>query len=420
MILNLRDELEQLLPKAKEAYIASALIKHSGFRFIEDNMPEGCSREYVVGIHLPTDPQVLQELMTLSQREDLKARVYSSKKTYHPKVYIIRVNDKLSAFIGSANTTDGGLSNNVEMSIRIDDQKECNLLLDWFHTIYSEASIIDTEFIEKYTKFYNRNRKRNAGYRSDLNTLFKKDKTFNLQSFIDNDQFFKREHFEAYQKAFWNDYGDQANERRRMVKERFLQLHRAIENRFEEFGLTELNRHYHTQNIVSSHVYRKNFTSKSLASMWLHYGFSKPELKGVSFLNRPRIQVILRPDHIGIWLVVGKNKGGGRQERLRFKQQMAESKAFRNMFYLHLKELDSYWIQPSSSVEEGKTVNIIDIKSASHLHSITQKDTLKDYFIIGREYEPNDIAVSDTNIVEEVLTEFSKLYPLYLTLKGDN
>jgi hypothetical protein len=152
--------------------------------------------------------------------------------------------------------------------------------------------------------------------------------------------------------------------------------------------------------------------------MWLHYGFSKSELKGVSFLNRPRIQIILRPDHIGIWLVVGKDKGGGKQERLRFKDLMEDSKAFRNMFYLHLKELDSYWIKPSSSLEQEKTVNIIEIESASHLHSITQKDTLKDYFIIGREYKPNDIALSESNISEEVLVEFTKLYPLYLALKG--
>ncbi|MEP4095797.1 phospholipase D-like domain-containing protein [Reichenbachiella sp.] len=419
MILNLRNELQQLLPKAKEVYIATALVKHSGFRFIEDKIPEGCHREYVVGIHLPTDPQVLQELMTLSQKGYLKARIYNSKKTYHPKVYILRVDDKLSAFIGSANTTDGGLSNNVEMSTRIDDQNQCNQLLDWFHAIYSEASNIEPEFLNKYTKFYNRNRKRNSGYRSDWNTLFKKDKNFNLQSFKDTHQFFKCQHFEAYQKAFWNNYGDQANERRRMVKARFLQLHRAIENRFVEFGLIELHKHYHTQNIVSSHVYRKNFTSKNLASMWLHYGFSEAELDGVSFLNRPRIQVILRPDHVGIWLVVGKDKGGGKQERKRFKELMTDSKAFRNLFYLHLKELDSYWIQPSSPVKEEKTVNIIDIKSASHLHSITQKDTLKDYFIIGREYRPDDKSISEKYIAEEILTQFSKLYPLFLALKGD-
>ncbi len=415
MILNLKEELNQLLPIADEVYIASALVKYSSFRFIENLLAEKCFRKYVIGIHLPTDPKVFEEL--LHESELRKARVFKDARTFHPKVYLLKVNQHLIAFVGSANTTNGGLEGNVEVSLKTEDQEQCQQLLTWFNELFDQSQKITSKFIDSYKRFFNRSRQRNYRHKADLNQLISKETSLAPAS-VGNGQFFKQNHFDAYQEIYWNDYSEPANERRKRVKDRFKELHYAIINRFDEFGLSELHAHHHTQSIVSSNIYRKNFTSKNLASMWLHYGLSKPERKGTSFLNHPRIQVILRPKEIGIWLVVGKDKGGGKAERIRFKKLMSNSKAFRELFYRDFKELgDAFWIKPSSPLKESKHVPISNINSCSALHEITKQDNLKDYFIIGRTYHPNDVSLSEDNIEDEVLTEFSRLYPLYLSLK---
>ncbi|KAB1066131.1 restriction endonuclease PLD domain-containing protein [Salibacter halophilus] len=414
MILNLKKELEQLLPKAQQVYVASALIKKGAFSFIEGLLPEDCYRKYLIGVHLPTDPVILNQfLMAHNYRV---GRVVLGSTIFHPKVYILKIDQKLVAFIGSANTTDGGLEKNVEVSARVDDQNQCNLLVDWFQEVYSTSKPITTQFVEDYKKFFDRSKQRAYREKADLNDFLSKEPlTTNTQ--VDDNQFFKQEHFDAYQSIYWNDYGDKANEQRKKVKEKFKQLHYSIVDRFNEFHLHDLHPHYHPQNIVSSHIYRKNFTNKDLASMWLHYGFSKDELQGGSFLNHPRIQIILRPNKIGIWLVVGKDKKGGIAERVRFKKLMQE-KEFRELFYMKLNELnDDYWIQPSD-LSGGKYL-IGNINSSSQLYKITRDDDYKKYFVIGRDYDPNNLSFSEENITDKVLTEFSNLYPLYLVFKGN-
>jgi hypothetical protein len=53
------------------------------------------------------------------------------------------------------------------------------------------------------------------------------------------------------------------------------------------------------------------------------------------------------------------------------------------------------------------------IKTPDQLVEQLKKETINDYFIIGKNINLYDNRLSVTNLPETVLNEFSKLYPLY-------
>jgi HKD family nuclease len=140
--------LETELQDSKSTWIASAMISKSGWNFLQSNIPSTTNQHYLIGIDLSTEPMVFKLLLN---RVDIHARIYECAYTFHPKVYIIQKNNnELIAFIGSSNTTAGGLENNVEMNFQINDQIECKTLIKWFDQLYDNGQIISEEFLEEY------------------------------------------------------------------------------------------------------------------------------------------------------------------------------------------------------------------------------------------------------------------------------
>lgn len=410
MVTNLEIELRPLLSIAKEIYIATALVNQAGFNFIKENLLANCTCNYLVGIDLPSNPAVLAELMHLNNSKKIKARIYSSQRTYHPKVYIVKTLDNaLVAFVGSANTTTGGLSKNIEMTVRVEGRIQCIQLIEWFNTLFNQSSIITLEFLEKYKIAFKKIKRNHAIIRSDIASISNTLNTNTTQPLLNiQGQFFKSSHFEAYNPRYYKDYLKPANDRRKLVKNRLLQLHNLIYPQFPAWGLNTLNKHYHAQNIVSSYIYRKNFNQSSLESIWLHYGYSKPEMKDARFIDHPRIQVILRWNYIGIWFVIGKD-GGCYSERRNLKEDLENSVFFSELFYQEFLNLGgSYWINIGS-----KKLNVSEITSRKQLKDFVQTDDYSDYFIVGRDYKIDDLSLSEENIADTVLTEFQRLYPIY-------
>lgn len=91
MLEYLETDLLKNLKDAKSISIAVALIKDYGFNLIENSLPKNCKRKYLVGIHLPTPPDILRRLLDLKNDNpnDISARIYDSRENYHPKVYLI-------------------------------------------------------------------------------------------------------------------------------------------------------------------------------------------------------------------------------------------------------------------------------------------------------------------------------------------
>jgi len=135
-ILKISTELNNLLPKANEVWIACATISKYGLNLIQDRLRANAKLKILVGIDLPTSPEVLYELKKLNNSEEIEAKLFFNKeKFYHPKLYIIKSDSEISAIVGSGNCTMGGLENNLEISIRIDDSETCEKLIKkgtWF------------------------------------------------------------------------------------------------------------------------------------------------------------------------------------------------------------------------------------------------------------------------------------------------
>lgn len=160
IVENLKLELISELNKADEVWIAVALITSTGFDFLQGELKKGCSQNYLIGINLPTEPEVLKKLYKLEIKNEIKSRVYAGKSFYHPKVYLIKKSDTYVAFVGSANCTISGISKNIELSYKIENQIECEKLIEWFDKSNKDAFSLKKSFIEEYGESFKRRKMR--------------------------------------------------------------------------------------------------------------------------------------------------------------------------------------------------------------------------------------------------------------------
>lgn len=154
IITSLAEKLKSKLIAADEIWIAVALINLDGLNFILRNIKSTCKQNYVLGIDLPTDPKALKLLNDLQLKTDLTVHIYTEINNFHPKLYLISNNENYVAFTGSANCTNGGLKNNVELTTIIHDNKLSMELLDWFNNIRFKCKPLTTEFVNDYEKIF--------------------------------------------------------------------------------------------------------------------------------------------------------------------------------------------------------------------------------------------------------------------------
>lgn len=155
IITKLSQQLSENLAVANEIWIAVALINDEGFDAIQRSTPAGTIQHYLVGIDLPTTVTVLNTMKKLLKPGSFEAAICKAENgIFHPKLYILRSQDKYRAYIGSANLTNGGLSNNAELSIMVDEQVTCKQLVDWFNQLYANSYPLTAENINSYTKRY--------------------------------------------------------------------------------------------------------------------------------------------------------------------------------------------------------------------------------------------------------------------------
>jgi hypothetical protein len=74
----------------------------------------------------------------------------------------------------------------------------------------------------------------------------------------------------------------------------------------------------------------------------------------------------------------------------------------------------TYWIWIGGNNEKYGS----DLESSNDLVEYLIKDNYTQEFIIGRDYDPNDKELSEENIAETVIIEFSKLYKIYSLIKA--
>lgn len=422
IVENLGDELTLVLSEADEIWIAVALIKDQALEFILDIVKDTCQQHFLVGIDLPTDPSVLRTLQKREKNGFSEALIFSEKVTFHPKLYLIRTGKMYTLFIGSANMTEGGFNNNIELSYKIINQEECLLSLFWFNNLFKRGLPLSNENIEEYEKWYNKYidfENKSHQFRKKLNF-----KNSNIYSFLDSidftDRYFKKEHHFAFRKEFWLKDNKTIIEERDIARERMVDLHESIYPYFKDRGIDALKPNPMKEHLISMIRQIDPSHPKKINALWLSYGKSEEEIKEYqrmvgsdqkskqTFIHHARLQIRLDLKNIGIWLLFAKENDGGLFDRDHFKNSM-KNPEFKEKFFKMLTSLDNlYFISVG-----GERKPCTSFISSDELHTYCRKDDKKKYFIIGKDYNITDTEMSNDNLPNEVLKIFSEMYPFY-------
>ena len=169
----------------------------------------------MIGLDLPTDPKALKKLNELQLKSDLNVRLYTEKECFHPKVYLIKKKKTYSAFVGSANCTNGGLFNNVELTTNTTNQAICRQLIKWFEQYFKIGKPLTTTFIEQYQAEYSERQERK---KQEEKTTRKEKQILNEEfeaTLSDKSQFLKI--LKQYRKD--SDYSEIVADRQKTIKE---------------------------------------------------------------------------------------------------------------------------------------------------------------------------------------------------------
>lgn len=149
LIKKLDIELAKAAKTADEVWVAVGLLNSNGLNQILNNLKNDCIQNFLIGIDLPTEPKALRTLL----QTGANVKIYD-KEYFHPKMYLFRMGTSFVAFVGSANCTTGGLSNNVELSFSISDKINCQELQNWFDKLFASSEIVTTAFLDDYQAKY--------------------------------------------------------------------------------------------------------------------------------------------------------------------------------------------------------------------------------------------------------------------------
>lgn len=149
--------LEKSLCDAKAVTLIMAFAKQSGWLFINKALLSGNASVYIlVGLNFDiTEPAVLWEWLRLQEKYPYRfvVRVAPLEPVFHPKVILVqRQDDCRFAIVGSGNLTGGGLSNNVECGVMLEDRRQIDELISWQSNLSSTP--LTAEIIEAYQPLY--------------------------------------------------------------------------------------------------------------------------------------------------------------------------------------------------------------------------------------------------------------------------
>jgi HKD family nuclease len=158
---KLKEKIEKIISDSLEIKIVTAFLKKSGSDILK-TIPHNkvsviCGIDFFI-----TEPDALKYL----ENRNFQIKVFHEpRKTFHPKcIYIKTINNEYLV-VGSSNITFGGLSNNYEVSILLNNdfsnQDVFNNFNSYFRNLSESKYCIDlnhpvfTDYSEKYNNFKN-------------------------------------------------------------------------------------------------------------------------------------------------------------------------------------------------------------------------------------------------------------------------
>jgi len=390
----------------QEAYIAVGLVTDEKFDFFIRNLSTKSKVSIISGIHLPTSPSVLKKIKA---SDAIFGKVYT-KKFFHPKLYIFKMEHEWMAYVGSGNFTNGGWHENEELFLKITDQTTCSELTAKFNSWFEEAIDISDKFLEIYEQTFNINQPKKKEEKANLSQMldFLND-TFNIKNIDFTGQFFQKQHHLAFEPGKTHLETDEILAERGNVRARLYELNDLLVQQIP--ANWNVHPHYENEHIVA-HIENKFHHDHNVRSLWVAYGRNKEELKKYGDWATPlqfmRMQVIIHYNDIGIWLMPGK-QGAGQIDREYFAKRMHEPD-YRQIFFDLLRNLGTdFWIEIS-----GECKSVVEFDKPDLLWEFTQTDKWRDYyFIIGRDFPLGVNETKEENIKNTVIATFTKFIPIY-------
>lgn len=150
-----------------EFFGISAFAKNSGVLMLEDSINIFRSNAgivtFIVGIDL--DGTSIEALKNLFRISDNLYIVHSENNiTFHPKIYALKTEDRSFVAVGSNNLTKGGLFNNYESVLIIEDTANSTVLLSQINKVISQFTDVSSNTVVKIESEKDIDKLAQAGY----------------------------------------------------------------------------------------------------------------------------------------------------------------------------------------------------------------------------------------------------------------
>ena len=405
---------EKLLQQVEHCYIATAAISEAGFDFIRSRIPTKTNMEIVTGLDVPTSPEVLRKIWRNYQGRII-LNIYT-RNLFHANVYIFDLPFRKSvAFVGSGHCTLEGIKDSEELFFKITDAKEIENLKSWFTGYFEFAEPLTEVLIQEYEWLYPTLKQRDSSSRQEKKQFLSLTTAgFSWDHIKLKNQYFQKEDYLALSNNKARFTTPELQAERERVKTKLLHLHEQLKDPLKKLKLFQAA----DPNAIVSSLDPAQHVDRQLRSLWLSYGCSELELKKkqlTMLTDMMHLQLILRQKEVGIHLVAGLPLLG-KVDREYFRNKMNDAE-YRKLFFTLLSRLGAgYWIEVAA---ERKPIEAFQQEDA--LWEFTKGDQWMFYsFLIGKNYSPIDIELSNENIVPTMAKEFDKLVLLYQHMKEVN
>jgi hypothetical protein len=404
---------EKLLQQVEHCYIATAAISEAGFDFIRTRIPTKTKMEIITGLAMPTSPTVLQRIWRNYQGR-ITLNIYI-RNDFHANVYIFDLPYRKSvAFVGSGHFTIEGIKDSEELFYKVTDAKEIESLKSWFIGYYEFAQPLTEALIAEYEWRYPVMKQREHASRLEKKQFLALTTAgFSWDQIKFKQQYFKKEDYLVFSSSKAPFTTPELYAERVSVQNKFIALHELIRNDLQKLGFYATS----DRNSIVSSSDPVDHIDSQLRSMWLTYSCNTAKVKKydetTTHADLMHVQLMLNQKDMGIYLVAG-NRRKGKVDREYFKSSMNDVEYRKQMFNLLSGLGAGYWLDVAC---ERKNIDAFPTEET--LLEFTKADQWMHFdFIIGRNYAPDAVEISNENIAPSIVKELDKLSLVFRHMKA--
>lgn len=342
----------------------------------------------------------------------------------HSKVYEIHKSDSITTYSGSANLTEGGLSNNRELMVKhITDESS---LSEFWDILWQECVVVNNEVINLYEDYpvytpSEPTHKATLKLKKRLSIIYEEQCIEShypeLTGF-----FFDESDYSVFNKKYWEDSSTSIKLKRKATQDKFHELNEAIKSFANSH---DLHPHYKKENLTSG-IDPSIYNFGRVTGIWMRYGKHKSELNpfGSTGFGKKSSPIEQFHKHACLQLSIGTegiNLGMFHSTANDGVDCGYVDDNWKNVKQLILKEYDKIvgyefvWTFYSNKENLHKASFDIDKGTATEFVNFYRKYDMAGFeSFCMRHYETHDLRIKTyKNILNEVYKTFEAILPLY-------